>query len=98
MDWRETFQRQMYPVLVRLLNQGFVLPLFVACIGRNGSMACGRYEDIEATGLDFIFEATHIEEGALPRPLHMLIVDQRSAAVHVRLDPEDEEWHAHDTT
>jgi len=98
MDWREALQRQMYPVLARLLNQGFVLPLFVACIGKNGSMACGRYEDIEATGLDFIFEASHTEEGGFPRPLHVLVVDQRSAAAHVRLDLEDEEWHAHDTT
>ena len=44
----------MYPVLTRLLQEGFVLPLFVTCIGRNGSMICGRYDDLEATGLDFI--------------------------------------------
>jgi len=25
-------------------------------------MMCGRYDDIEATGLDFIFEASHIED------------------------------------
>jgi hypothetical protein len=81
----------MSPVLARLLNKGFVLPLFVACIGTNGSMACGRYAGIEATGLDVIFEASHIEDGAFPRPLHMLIVDQRSAAVHVRLAPEEGE-------
>jgi hypothetical protein len=98
MDWREALQRQMSPVLARLLHHGFVLPLCVACLGTNGSMACGWYEAMEATGLDCIFEASHIEAGALPRPLPMLVVDQRSAAVHGRLDPEDEEWHAHDTT
>ena len=32
------------------LQEGFVLPLFVTCIGRNGSMMYGRYDDIEATG------------------------------------------------
>ena len=61
-DWREALQDAMYPVLTRLLQEGFVLPLFVTCIGRNGSMMCGRYDDIEATGLDFIFEASHIED------------------------------------
>ena len=30
-------------------------------------MICGRYDDIEATGLDFIFEASHIEDEAFPR-------------------------------
>ena len=42
------------------LQEGFILPLFVACIGRNGSMMCGPYDDMEATGLDFILEASHI--------------------------------------
>jgi hypothetical protein len=41
-DWREALQDRMYPVLTRLLQEGFVLPLFVTCIGRNGSMMCGR--------------------------------------------------------
>ena len=59
-DWREALQDTMYPVLTRLLQEGCVLPLFVTCIGRNGSMICGRYDDIEVTGLDFIFEAWHI--------------------------------------
>jgi hypothetical protein len=98
MAWRKALQRQMYPVLARLLNQGCVLPLFVACIGQKGSMACGRYDDIEATGLDCIFEACHREADTFPRPLPLLIVDQRSAAAHVRLDSEDEEGHIHDTT
>ena len=49
-DWREALQDAMYPVLTRLLQEGFVLPLFVTCIGRNGSMMCGRYDDIEAQG------------------------------------------------
>jgi hemerythrin superfamily protein len=42
-DWREALQHAMYPVLTRLLQEGFVLPLYVTCIGRNGSMMCGRY-------------------------------------------------------
>ena len=67
-DWREALQDAMYPILTRLLQEGFVLPLFVTCIGRNGSMICGRYDDIEATGLDFIFEARHIEGEAFPPP------------------------------
>ena len=83
-DWRDALQDAMYPVLTRLLQEGFVLPLFVTCIGRNGSMICGRYDDIEATGLDFIFEASHIEGAAFPPPIHMLIVDQRGEARHVR--------------
>jgi hypothetical protein len=70
-DWREALQDAMYPVLTRLL------------IGRNGSMMCGRYDDIEATGLDFIFEAWHVEGEVFPPPIHMLIVDQRGEARHV---------------
>jgi hypothetical protein len=86
--WREALQDVMYPVLTRLLQEGFVLPLFVTCIGRNGSMSCGRYDDIEATGLDFIFEAWHIEDEAFPAPIHMLVVDQRGETRHVRCDGE----------
>jgi len=87
-NWREALQDAMYPVLTRLLQEGFGLPLFVTCIGRNGSMICGRYDEIEATGLDFIFEASHIEHEAFLLPIHMLVVDQRGEAVHVRHDRE----------
>ena len=83
-DWREALQDAMYPILTRLLQEGFVLPLFVTCIGRNGSMMCGRYDDIEATGLDFIVEASHLEDETFPLPIHMLVVDQRGEARHVR--------------
>jgi hypothetical protein len=90
--WRElaagygytTLQDEMYPILTRPLQEGFVLPLCVTCIGRNGSMMCGRYDNIEATGLDFIFEASHLEDEAFPLPIHMLVVDQRGEARHVR--------------
>ena len=85
-DWRDALQDAMYPVLTRLLQVGFVLPLFVTCIGRNGAMMCGRYDDIEATGLDCIFEAWHIEGEAFLLPSHMLVVDQRGEARHVRCD------------
>jgi hypothetical protein len=85
-DWREALQDAMYPVLTRLLQEGFVLPLCVTCIGRNGSMSCGRYDDIPATGLDFIFEAWHIEGEVFPPPIHMLVVDQRGEARYVRVD------------
>jgi hypothetical protein len=51
-------------------------------------MICGRYDDIEATGLDFIFESSHIEDEAFPLPIHMLVVDQRGEARHVRHDRE----------
>jgi len=84
-DWRDALQDAMYPVLTRLLQEGFVLPLFVTCTGRNGSMMCGRYDDIEAAGLDFIFEAWHLEGEAFPPPIHMLVVDQRGEARHLRL-------------
>ena len=87
-DWREALQCAMYPVFTRLLQEGFVLPLYVTCIGCNGSMMCGRYDDIDATGLDFIVEASHIEDEAFPLPMHMLVVDQRSEAAHVRHDHE----------
>jgi hypothetical protein len=87
-DWYEALQDAMYPVLTRLLQEGFVLPLFVTCIGRNGSMICERYDDIEATGLDVIFEALHIEAEAFLPPIHMLVVDQRGEARHVRHDRE----------
>ena len=87
-DWREALQDTMYPILTRLLQEGFVLPLFVTCIGRNGSMMCGRYDDIEATGLDFIVEASHLEDETFPLPIHMLIVDQRGEARHVRQEYE----------
>ncbi len=83
-EWREGLQDAMYPVLMRLLREGFVLPLFVTCSGRNGSMMCGRYEDIEATGLDVIFAARHLEGEAFPLPIHMLVVDQRGEARHIR--------------
>jgi len=85
-DWREALQDAMYPVPTRLLQEGCVLPLFVTGIGRNGSMMCGRYDDIEATGLDFIFEAWHIEDEAFPAPIRMLVVDQRGEARHIRCD------------
>ena len=39
---------------------------------------CGQYDDIEATGLDFIFETSHIEGKAFL--VSMLVVDQRSKA------------------
>jgi hypothetical protein len=87
-DWREALQHAMYPVLTRLLQEGFVLPLYVTCIGRNGSMMYGRYDAIDATGLDFIVAASHIEDEAFPLSMHMLIVDQRGEAVHVRCDHE----------
>jgi len=87
-DWREALQHAMYPVLTRLLQEGFVLPLYVTCIGCNGSMMCGRYDDIDATGLDFIFEASHIEDEAFLLPMHLLVVDQRGEAAHVRHDHE----------
>jgi hypothetical protein len=87
-DWREALQQQIYPMLTRRLQEGFVLPLYVTCIGRNGSMMCGRYDDIDATGLDFIVEASHIEDEAFPLPIHMLVVDQRGEAAHARCDGE----------
>jgi hypothetical protein len=87
-DWREALQDAMYPVLTQLLQEGWVLPLFVTCIGRNGSMLCGRYDDIAATGLDFIVEASHLEGETFRMPLHMLVVDQRGEARHVRLEGE----------
>jgi hypothetical protein len=85
-DWRDALQDAMYPVLTRLLQEGFVLPLFVTCTSRNGSMMCGRYDDIEATSLDFIFEASHVENETFLPPIHMLVVDQRGEARHVRYD------------
>ena len=84
-DWREALLGAMYPVLTRLLQEGFVPPLCVTCIGRNGSMMCGRYDEIEATGLDFIFEASHIEGEMFIMPIHMLTVDQRGEVRHVRV-------------
>jgi hypothetical protein len=87
-DWREALQDEVYPVLTRLLREGFVLPLFVTCIGHNGSMLCGRYDDIPATGLDFIVEASHLEGTTFCMPLHMLVVDQRGEARHVRQEGE----------
>ena len=59
-------------------------PLCVTCIGRNGSMIWGRYDDIEATGLDFIFEAWRIEDEGFPSPMHMLVVAQLGEARHIR--------------
>ena len=87
-DWRDALQDAMYPILTRLLQEGFVLPLFVTCIGRNGSMMCGRYDDIEATGLDCLVEAWYLEDESFPLPIHMLIVDQRGEARHVREEHE----------
>lgn len=87
-NWREALQHAMYPVLTRLLQEGFVLPLCVTCIGSNGSMIGGLYDDIEATGLDFVFLTSHIEDEAFPLPMHMLVVDQRGEAAHVRHDHE----------
>ena len=85
-DWREALQRTIYPVLTRLLQEGFVLPLYVTCIASNGSMMGGRYDDIDATGLDFIFEVSHMEGEAFLVPIHMLVVDQRGEARYVRCD------------
>lgn len=87
--WRERLQHRMSPVFTDLLHQGFTLPFSVTCIGGNGSMTCGRYDDIEATGLDFIFLASHIQDEAFPDPIHMLIVDQRGAAAHIQCQREE---------
>ena len=47
-DWREALQDAMYPVLTRLLQEGFVLPLFVTCIGRtlllDSGVLCSRID------------------------------------------------------
>jgi hypothetical protein len=32
-DWRTALQQQLYPVLTRLLQEGFVLPLYVTSFG-----------------------------------------------------------------
>src|SRR5215831_2794621 len=97
--WREALQHRTYPVFTHLLQQGFVLPFSVTCIGGNGSMICGRYDDIEATGLDFIFLASHIEDEAFPAPIHMLVVDQRGVAAHTRCEHEEgQETHSARTT
>ena len=92
--WRESLEA-MYPVRTRLLREGFALPLFVMGIGRNGAMMCRRYDDIAATGLEFLFEAWHIEGEAFPLPIHMLVVDQRGEARHVRHKREGRQ-NAHD--
>jgi hypothetical protein len=42
------------------------------------------FDDIAATGLDFIFEAWHVEDEVFPPPIHMLVVDQWGEARHVR--------------
>jgi hypothetical protein len=47
-------------------------------------MIARRYDDIEATGLDFIFEASHIEDEVFLLSIHMLVVDRRGEAAHVR--------------
>ena len=47
-----------------------------------------QYDDIEATGLDAIFEASHMEGEAFLVPIHRPVVDQRGEATHVRLDHE----------
>jgi hypothetical protein len=53
-------------------------------------MMCGRYDNIEATGLDFFFEALHIEHEAFRVSIYLLVVDQRARlstyAVTVRVD------------
>ena len=67
----------------RLWQERAVLPLVATGMGRNGSMLCGRYDDSEATGLDGMVEACHLEGEALLLPLHLLVVDQRGQAVHV---------------
>ena len=46
-------------------------------------MMCGRYDDIEATGLDVFFEALHIEREAFRVSIYLLVVDQRGEAAHV---------------
>ena len=97
-DWREALQRTMYPIPTRLPQEGFVLPLLVTCIGRNGSMMCGRYDNIEATSLDFIFETSHIKGAAFLVPIHMLVVDQRGEAVHVRSGSEGVHRIPHDSS
>ena len=80
-----------------ILYPGVILPLFVTCIDRNGAMMCGWYDDIEATGLDFIFEASHIEGEAFLVPMHILVVDQRGEAAHVRCDGEGTQELSHDS-
>ncbi len=59
--------------------------------GCNGSVIRGQHDDSDATGLDFIFEASPIEGEAFPLPMPMLVVDQRGEAAHVRWDGEGRE-------
>ena len=81
--WEAIFKAQMHAVLNRLLQQGYELPLYVAYIGKNGSITGGRYDEIEAIGLDFTMVTFHIEGQGMVLPIHMLVVDQRNQAVRV---------------
>jgi len=82
-EWEATFKTQMRGVLHHLLQQGYTLPLYVAYIGQNGSITGGRYDEIEAIGLDFTMVAFHIEGQGMVLPIHMLVVDQWNQAVRV---------------
>jgi hypothetical protein len=86
--WREALQEAMSPARRRLRPAGCVLPLFGTCLGHNGSMRCGRYDAMEATGLAFLFEAWHLEGEVFPPPMQMLMVEQRGEAAHVRCNSE----------
>jgi hypothetical protein len=87
-EWEATFKAHRLDVLTRLLNEGYTLPLSVAYIGHNGAISGGRYDEIDAIGLDFTLLTFHLEGDGPTLPIHMLVVDQRGEAVRVVFAPE----------
>jgi len=60
-----------------LLQRGFELPLYVACISANGSVLVGRYE------AEFTDLLEHRENDVFTLPVNMMVVDARGEAARV---------------
>jgi hypothetical protein len=78
----DTTANHMNDPINALLQRGFELPLYVACISANGSVLVGRYEAGD-TRVEFRDLLEHRENDVFTLPVNMMVVDARGEAARV---------------
>jgi hypothetical protein len=74
---------QIAEALGAVLEDGFVAPLHVACVARNGSLHYARYVLNDGGGLDLEVLSSHDENGMFVFPINVVIVDSEGDAARV---------------
>ncbi len=72
-------------MLDAVIEQGFERPLYFACIGVNGQTIEG------SSDVDGNLQIKYPEEGTVPTPIHILMVDSPGRAAHLTIDPPQSE-------